>query len=170
MSSSERQTRAVRRQLLVAGGAVALLSGCGFAIKRAPSLTFRSIALTGFAPRSPLAEELKQTLARQVRVAASPDQVDVVLQALADARERSVVAQTAAAQVRELQLRVKLQYQAHTPGGRELLPSSLLLLARDLSFNETQALAKAQEEAELYREMQTDVVMQVLQRLSSIKV
>ena len=164
MSSSE----LTRRGLLA--GTAALLAGCGFELKHVPDLPFRSIALTGFAPRSPLAEELKQALARQVRVAASPDQVDVVLQALADTRERSVVAQTAAAQVRELQLRVKLQFKAHTPGGRELLPSSVLLLARDLSYNETQALAKAQEETELYREMQTDVVMQVLRRLSAIKV
>lgn len=164
MSSSE----LTRRGLLA--GTAALLAGCGFELKRAPDLPFRSIALTGFAPRSPLAEELKQALARQVRVAASPDQVDVVLQALADTRERSVVAQTAAAQVRELQLRVKLQFKAHTPGGRELLPSSVLLLARDLSYNETLALAKAHEEAELYREMQSDVVMQVLRRLSAIKV
>lgn len=165
MSSSD-----LTRRRLGLAGAASLLAGCGFALKRAPDLSFRSIALTGFSPRSPLGDELKQALARQVRVAASPDQVDVVLQALVDTRERSVVAQTAAAQVRELQLRVKLQFKAHTPGGRELLPASLLLLARDLSYNETLALAKAQEEAELYREMQSDVVLQVLRRLSAIKV
>jgi LPS-assembly lipoprotein len=150
--------------------AALLLAGCGFELRRAPPLAFRTIALTGFSPRSPLAEELKQALSRQVMVMASPAEVDVVLQALADARERSVVAQTSAAQVREVQLRVKLQFKAHRPDGRELVPASLLLAARDMSFNETQALAKAQEEAELFREMQTDVVLQVMRRLASVKV
>ncbi len=150
--------------------AATLLAGCGFELKRAPPLAFRSIALTGFAARSPLADELRIALAREVRVAESPGEVDVVLHALADARERSVVAQTSAAQVRAMQLRVRLQFKASTPSGRELLPAANLLLARDISFNETLALAKAQEEAELFREMQSDIVMQVLRRLAAIKV
>ena len=52
----------------------------------------------------------------------------------------------------------------------ELLPAATVLLARDLSYNESLALAKAQEEEELYREMQSDVVMQVLRRLSAVRV
>ena len=55
------------------------------------------------------------------------------------------------------------------PGGRELLPAAVLLLARDMSYNETTVLAKEQEEAELYREMQSDVVSQVMRRLASVK-
>jgi LPS-assembly lipoprotein len=50
----------------------------------------------------------------------------VVLQALADVRERAVVATTAAAQVRELQLRLKLRWRTHTPAGRELTPPAEL--------------------------------------------
>jgi LPS-assembly lipoprotein len=173
MSSSEGLQR---RQLLCAGGAfttVSLLGGCGFQLRQPPPLPFRSIALTGFAPRSPLADELRKALALQLRVLDVPadarNSADVVLHAIADTRERSVVAQTSSAQVRDVQLRVKLQFRAHTPSGRELLPASILLLARDMSFNETVALAKAQEEAELYREMQSDIVAQVLRRLSAIK-
>jgi LPS-assembly lipoprotein len=71
--------------------------------------------------------------------------------------------------VRELQLRVKFDFQVQTPGGRELIPRAELLLQRDLSYRETAALAKEQEEAELFREMQSDVVRQVLRRLASIQ-
>ena len=94
----------------------------------------------------------------------------VVLRALDDARERSVVASTAAAQVRELQLRLKFNFRVDTPLGRELVPRVELLLKRDLSYSETQALAKEAEEAELFREMQADVVTQVLRRLAAIQV
>jgi LPS-assembly lipoprotein len=56
-----------------------------------------------------------------------PDKADVVLQALADVRERSVVATTAAAQVRELQLRLKLRSGARTRRpGREVTPPAEL--------------------------------------------
>ena len=158
-----------RRALLVALAGTAL-AGCGFELRRPPRLNFSSIALTGFAPRSPLAEELRRQLARQVQVLESPAKAEVVLQALDDAREKSVVASTSAAQVRELQLRLKFNFRAQTPSGRELIPRAELLLSRDLSYSEVAALAKEQEEGELYREMQADVVSQVLRRLAAVVV
>jgi LPS-assembly lipoprotein len=102
-------------------------------------------------------------------VLATPAGADVVLQALEDARERSVVASTSAAQVRELQLRLRFVFRADTPAGRELIPRVELLLARDLSYRETAALAKEQEEAELFREMQVDMVLQLLRRLAAVR-
>jgi len=72
--------------------------------------------------------------------------------------------------VRELQLRVKFNFRASTPGGRELIPRVELLLSRDLSYRETAALGKEMEEAELFREMQADVAEQVLRRLASLKI
>lgn len=163
---------APRRTLLVAtaGSAVAALAGCGFALRRPAKLSFSSIALTGFAPRSPLAEALRRQLLLQVRELPTPDKADVVLQALEDLREKSVVASTSAAQVREFQLRLKFHFRATTPSGFEWIPRVELLLTRDLSYTEVQALAKESEEAELYREMTADVVAQVLRRLAAIHV
>jgi len=156
--------------LLAAGLSFAAVGGCGFTLRRPPQLAFRTIALVGFVPRSPLAEELRRELLRQVSVLDDAAKAQVVLKALDDARERSVVASTAAAQVRELQLRLKFNFRADTPGGRELIPRVELLLKRDLSYSETQALAKEAEEAELFREMQADVVTQVLRRLAAVQV
>ncbi len=161
-----------RRLLLGAGGALltATLAGCGFKLRQPARVSFSSIALVGFARRSPLADELKRQLQRQVQVLETPDKAEVVLQSLDDVREKSVVASTAAAQVRELQLRVKFNFRVRTPGGRELIPRAELLVSRDLSYSETAALAKEAEEAELFREMQSDVVAQVLRRLASVNV
>jgi LPS-assembly lipoprotein len=157
-----------RRTLLVATAAAA--AGCGFELRRPARVSFRSIALTGFASRSPMADELRKTLQQQVQVLEAPDKAELVLQALDDVREKSVVASTAAAQVRDLQLRLKFNFRVRTPGGRELIPRAELLVSRDMSYSETQALAKEHEEAELYREMQSDVVAQVLRRLASLTV
>ncbi|MCE2907942.1 MAG: LPS assembly lipoprotein LptE [Burkholderiaceae bacterium] len=156
-----------RRRLLALPAAL-LLAGCGFSRRRAPRLAFASIALVGFAPRSPMAAELTRVLREQVQVLPAPERAEVVLEALVDARERSIVASTAAAQVREVQLRLRLNFIARTPSGRLLIPRAELLAARDLSTTESAVLAKGFEEAELYRELQTDVVQQVLRRLASI--
>ncbi len=148
----------------------ALLAGCGFQLRQPPKLAFSSIALTGFARRSPLAEAFRRELEKQVKVLEAPDKAEVVLQALDDRREKSVVASTSAAQVREFQLRLKFNFRAHTPGGRELIPRAELLLSRDMNYSETQALAKEAEEGELYREMNADVVLQVMRRLAAVRV
>lgn len=159
-----------RRRTLLAGLSSTLLAGCGFKLRQPARLTFGSIALTGFAARSLMAEELRRQLSTQVRVLDTPDKADVVLHALEDLRERSVVASTSTAQVREFQLRIKFHFNARTPGGRELIPRAELLVSRDLSYSETAALAKEFEAAALYGEMQSDVVAQVLRRLAAVNV
>ncbi len=164
-----RRDRRSRRALLAAA-AGALLAGCGFQLRRPPPMAFQRVTLAGFAPRSPLAAELRSALQQQgLQVVDTPAQAELIVESVVDLRERSSVATTAAAQVRDLQLRLKFAFRARTPGGRELIPRADLLLARDLNYNETSALAKEQEEAELYREMQSDIVNQVLRRLASIK-
>jgi len=159
----------MQRRRWLAAAAPLLLGACGFELRRAPQLPFARIALTGFAPRSPLAEELTRTLSQTVQVLAAPAQADVVLQALNDRRERTVVASTAAGQVRELTLRLRFEFRVIHPGGRELVPANELLLSRDMSYSETFALAKEQEESQLYAAMQTDVVMQVMRRLAQAR-
>jgi len=156
-----------RRQLLPF--VAAALAGCGFELRRAPQLPFRSIALIGFSPQSVLAQALRAELRDgQVQLLDAPASAQVVFEALTDARERSVVASTAAGQVREVQLRVRLRFRVATPSGKQLLPVDELLLSRDMSYSETAALAKAQEEALLYRAMDEDIVGQVMRRLAAI--
>ncbi len=158
-----------RRRLLLAAPLLPLV-GCGFELKRAATLQFQSIALTGFAPRSPLAEELREVLARSVTVLESPAQAQVVFQALSDERTRRAVTFTASGQVRDIQLRMRLKYRAQTPAQRELVPDSEILLVREMTFIESKALGKEQEERDVYREMQSDLVLQVLLRLSAIRI
>ncbi len=158
-----------RRRLLIGAALVAgaaPLAGCGFALRQAPALPFQRIALVGFAERSPLAVELRERLADTAQVVADPARAEVVLRAIQERRERRMVASTAAGQVRELQLRLRFEFRLDSPGGQPLVPATELLLSRDMSYSETFALAKAQEEAELYAAMQTDIVLQVLRRLS----
>jgi len=151
----------------LAGLAVAAgLAGCGFELRQTPPLPFSRIALTGFPAKSPMAAELRERLSASVQVVDTPGQAEVVLQARTEARSKSVVASTAAGQVRELTLRLRFEFRLVTPGGRELVPPTELLQSRDMSYSETFALGKAQEEAEIYAAMQADTVQQVLRRLS----
>lgn len=161
----------MRRRVLIGLGVVGCagaLAGCGFELRRPPEMPFATIALVGFAPHSPLEDELRRSLGDRVKVVDDPGRADVVLRVLQERRERSVVASTASAQVRQLQLRLRFDFQLTDAGGRELGPVSELLLSRDMSYSETYALAKAQEEDELFAAMQSDIVRQVTRQLSRV--
>lgn len=159
------------RRRAVLGAAPLALAGCGFQLRRPPELDFRRIQLTGFAPQSPLEQALRRRIdaSSTTRVVDAAAQADVVLEALADARERSVVASTAAAQVREIQLRTRFRFTVRTPDGRELIAPAQLLLSRDMSYNESVALGKQDEQAFLFRSMQEDIVSQVMRRLAAVR-
>lgn len=147
------------------------LSACGFELRKEPELHFRSVGLTGFSRNSALEAELRRQLLRtSVQVLDDPSRAQVVIEAERDTREKVVVVPTSAGQVREWELRLHLDYVLRRPDGEVLLPRTELTITREMTYTETQALAKEQEEAQLYRAMQSDAIHQVLRRLSVLKV
>jgi len=158
-----------RRTLLL--GVASVLAGCGFELRRAPELRFKTVQLAGFKPHSPLADELRRSIAASTttRVVEAASLAEVVLEALADSRDKGVVASTTAGQVREVQLRAALNFRLRTPAGKELIAPTEIALTRDMTYNERDALAKEQEEDQLYRAMQSDIAAQVLRRLAAVK-
>jgi LPS-assembly lipoprotein len=160
-----------RRLILLGGGAAAALAGCGFELRRAPDFAFRSIAIPA---NTAMANELRRVIssAGDVQVTGRQlpvDQAQVVLDLLAELREKVVVGLNASGQVREFQLRSVVRFRLRTPQGRELIPETELVQQRDISFNESAVLAKEAEETLLYRDMQTDLVQQLMRRLAAVK-
>jgi len=159
-----------RRRSVLAAFVAGAVAGCGFELKRSPELRFRTVQLVGFTARSPLAVELRSSIdaSTTTRVVDSVAQAEVVLETLTDSREKVVVASTSAGQVTEFQLRARFRFRLRTIGGRELIPPTEIVQSRDMSYTERAALGKEQEEATLYRAMQTDIVSQVMRRLASV--
>lgn len=175
-----RQPAATRRTLLgglLGAGVLLGLGGCGFKLRGVQKLPFQRLR-TNLSDQSALGRTLRAQLqASGVQLVADapvlpgqpPEPVDVVLQVLIDRRERAVVGQTAAGQVRELQLRQRFTFRVGTPLGQELIADTELLEERDLSFSESLVLGKEAEEALLYRNMEQDIARQVMYRLTALK-
>jgi LPS-assembly lipoprotein len=170
-AGGERPVDGGRRTLLLAGACALMLSACGFELRRAPALQFTTIQLRGFGRRSEMEDELRRNINASTtsHVVESAGDAQVVLETQVDAREKVVVASTASGQVREVTLRNRFTFRVRTPSGTELIPSTEILLTRDMSYNETYALAKEQEETVLYRAMQSDIVAQVMRRLAALR-
>ena len=162
-----------RRTWLVAAAVPIVLAACGFQLRQAPTFSFSSIYVGGD-PKSPLNAELRRGIASAGTVAvvpatSPPEKAQVILDVLGDQREKVVVGLTATGQVREFQLRIRFRFRLRTPQGKELIPETEILQQRDISFNESAVLSKEAEEGLLYRDMQTDVVQQLMRRLAAVK-
>lgn len=148
--------------------ALLALAGCGFALRQPQDVPFERLAFIGFAPRAPMEAALRQALPANVHLTTAPAQAQIVLRVLEDRITRTMVASTAAAQVRELRLRLVLRLQLEAPDGRIRLPATLLEQTRDLSYTETRALAKETEEAQLLAAMRADLARQVVHMLATL--
>jgi len=159
-----------RRRLLLAAAAGALLAGCGFQLRGAARLPFSSLHVQ-LSPGTPLGQEIRRALrASAVRVEETPGNAAATLTILSELREKQILSLGGQGRVREFQLRYRLAYQVTGPKAAVFAPPSEIVLKRDISFNDNEALAKESEEALLYRDMQTDAVQQLLRRLQAIKV
>ena len=163
----------LRRRLLLAQCGILPLAACGFRLRGSTEMAFRSIYVN-VGEGSLLGNELKRNLASSgtlqvVSDAALQAQAETILDILAEQREKTVVGVNASGQVREFQLRLRMRFKLRTPQGQELIPETELLLQRDISFNESAVLAKEAEEGLMYRDMQTDIVQQLMRRLAAVR-
>ncbi|RUR68073.1 hypothetical protein EJP67_13500 [Variovorax guangxiensis] len=161
-----------RRGLLLglAAGASLGLAGCGFKLREAPVFAFKSLSVSGnSAMINQIRRELRATGSVTVMSAEDASKADVVLEILGEDRNRIVISTNSAGLVRELQLQLKVRFKLRTPGGKDLLPPTDVSQTRDLSFNETNALAKEGEADLLFRDMQSDIAQQLMRRLAALK-
>jgi len=163
---------------LAAAGASLGLAGCGFELRKAPVFAFKTLQVSGnSAMINQIRRELRATGSVTVvtpepvvaGVAAPATTADVVLEILGEDRNRFVISTNSAGLVRELQLRLRVRFRLRTPAGKDLLPSTEVSQTRDLSFNETNALAKEGEADLLFRDMQSDIAQQLMRRLAAVK-
>jgi LPS-assembly lipoprotein len=124
--------------------------------------------LVGASPQTPLGQELRRQLGGRVQLLEPPAPVQVVLRVDGAQREKIVTGLTSAGLVRELVLRLRVRFSLATAQGRSLIEPTDLVLQRDLSTNESAALAKAREEEEIFRVLERDVVLQIIRRLEAV--
>jgi len=152
----------------LAVAAAATLVACGFHRRIAQPLNYERIALSGFADRSTMADEIRRALPSTAHIVQSVLQSQVVIEAVEDTQKTTVEASTAFGQVRELELHVKLRYRVLDPNGTELLPLADVERFRDMTYDEKDALAKDTELKALYRDMQSDMAYQLVRVLAAV--
>jgi LPS-assembly lipoprotein len=169
--------RALNKQVMVRVAAAALaaaaLSACGFQLRGSNgsyTIPFHSMYI-GFPDNSQLGTELKRNLRAtdQVVIADKPENAEAQFVVLGETRGKSILSLNSLGRAREYLLTYTLVYTVRDPKGVELIPATEISLRRNMAFDETQVLAKEAEEALLYRDMQADLVQQIIRRLAAAK-
>jgi LPS-assembly lipoprotein len=146
------------------------VSSCGFRLRGAQQLPFDTIYL-GFEPNSPLGSELARNIraGTNTKVVDTAKEAQAVFEVLGESRDREVLSVNAQGRAREFTLRQRLTFRLHDGKGSEYVGATPVVVQRDVAFDDAQALAFEAESALLYRDMQTDLVQQVLRRLAAAK-
>jgi LPS-assembly lipoprotein len=157
--------------------AVALsVSACGFHLRGDSghyTLPFPSIYV-GLPESSPLAIDLKRNIRANggTTVVNSAKDADGVIEVLTNpekTKTKTILSLNSNGRVRQYLLQYNIVFRVLDKQGKELLAPTSIALNRPIDFNETQLLAKEQEEALLYKDMQTDLVQQMMRRIAAVK-
>ena len=160
------------RKLVVLFIAAVLLAGCGFQLRGTYS---GQLPYKTFYVNLPENSDLGVALRRYIRALPGtqlmdrPEQAEAIFEQIADRREKTILSVNASGQVREYRLQAIYSFRIVDSKGRQLVPVNELTLMRDITFNDSSVLAKNQEENLLWRDINTDLVMQILRRLSIVK-
>ncbi len=147
-----------------------LLCGCGFTLRGTQQLPYPTIALN-FPANSPLGAELARNIqtGTSTRIVSDVLSAAAVLDLIAETHEQQVLTLNAQGRAIEYSLRDRLRFRLRDARGREVIELTEILAQRDISYNDSQRLSKETEEALLYRDMQTDLVQQLLRRIAAAK-
>lgn len=165
--------RAAGRSLLVKTICVGIglaLAGCGFQLRGVQQLPFATIALN-IPPNSPLGTELARNIrtGTNTEIVADAGKAAAVFELIGETRDRQILTLNAQGRAIQYSLRDRLRFRLRDAQGREMIEPTDLQVQRDISFNDSQRLSKESEETLLYRDMQTDLVQQLLRRIAAAK-
>lgn len=146
---------------------VTLSAGCGFQLRGQLELPYRSVYVEGGQPGLTAALQAALRLGHAGRLAPSAAKAESVIQILSEQNSKVILSLSGIGKVREYQLQYRVRYRLITPQGKQILAPINILLARDMTFNDAQVLAKGEEEQLLYRDMHKDAAQQILRRVAS---
>ena len=150
-----------------------MLSACGFKLRGSvlgQNIPFKSIYIDVPAT-SALGSDLRRNIrgSGELTITETPEEAEAVLKVISESRSKTILSLNSQGRVREYGLNYTVVIRMQDNHKADLLSPTSISLKRDISYNENQVLAKEAEEKMLYRDMQSDMVQQILRRVAAIK-
>lgn len=152
--------------LLMAG-----LTACGFHLRGSGDNA--ALKVDGlYISQGPASGQLVTALGRALRSAGATlvdarEAAKVVLDLKGERRDRRVLSVGSAGKVQQYELHYAITFAASDAAGRVLADTQTVSLVRNITYNQSDVLAKGNEEERLFDDMRRDAIGQVMQRLNS---
>jgi LPS-assembly lipoprotein len=159
----------MNRRLFLTLIPAALVAGCGFQLRRLEGIPFASLFVDAPAG-SVVAQRIRNSLVsnKTTRLAATADEAEAVLKITEEERSKTILSLSGAGRVTEYRLGLRLAYSISSRDERVLAEPENIELNRDMTYDDSQLLAKGAEEQLLYRDMEDNAARRIVRRLQSI--
>ena len=159
-------------RLILALALAAVVAGCGFQLRGTLSsnLPYKTLFIA-----LPETADVRVWMQRYIKATGTTTVVDsakdaeATFQQLQDSRLKTILSVNAQGRVREYRLQLDYKFRLVDAKGRELVGPNEINLSRDITYDDSTVLAKDLEESLLWRDMNNDLVNQIMRRLSLIK-
>ena len=160
----------MNRRLFLAIFPAALVAGCGFQLRRLDGIPFASLYIDA-PPGSVVAQRLVASLksSGSTRLAASAAEAEAVLKLNREERTKTILSLSGAGRVTEYRLNLNMSYTVSGKNQRALAVPEVIVLSRDMTYDDSQLLAKSAEERLLYRDMEDNAALRIIRRLQALK-
>ena len=154
---------------LLAVGLGTLMAGCGFQLRGSYSLPYESIYVGG-ADYNLIVANMKRAIRNTgTRLADSKEDAQATFLPAGEKREAKILSLSSTGRVREKRLVYTYNYRVIDGKGRDLVLPGSVELTREITYADSDVLAKTQEEELLWRDMEGDLVQQLMRRLAAAK-
>jgi LPS-assembly lipoprotein len=147
-----------------------LLSGCGFHLRGAVDLpaSYRHMAIEGVSPYSALGLNLKRSLQGNGVEVVDATAAQVILKLSQVSYKRRLLSVSAVSgKTAEYELHYSLKMSVRDRQGNVLVPEQPMQQLRDYVYDQNNVLGTGNQEAQLRKDMERELVGQILRRLQA---
>ncbi len=150
--------------------ATAAATGCGFHLRGSYTLPFETMYVN-MPKNNRMAAEIRRMLTAGTNVQLVDEMKDAqaVLDLIGQSRHRDVIALNTKGEAREYELTLKLTFRVASPDGDEYMAPTTFTASHEISYSDEDYNSRGAEEALLYNEMQNNLIVQLINRLSTLK-
>lgn len=145
-----------------------LLTACGFHPRGMSEVTFKTISIQGNSLS--MSRELRQTLkSNGIRLLDYQDDAALLFEMINESNEKRILSLSGGGTVREYELVYKVTFRTRLPNNPIWSEPQTVQSRRNFSYDDKALLAKLDEENKLNADMHSEVVREIMRRLSAIK-
>ncbi len=147
-----------------------MIAACSFHLRGQEGMPFDTIYLDASNPNTELIKELRRSLeVNKVKLADNAQQADVVLNIVSENPDKQILTLDNSGRVNEFELFYRVSLRAYDLKKQEWIPAEVFVLRRDFPYDDNNVLAMEAAEDLLNQSMRTEMVQQIMRRLSRSK-